>query len=188
MTDLINKVDRFLIKEDGFMEKLSKSLEAQRLHDLRNNFSDYMRDVGKSGDLLSLLLMEYKIVEKDLNRHSNSKAMTESLETALVELDIVKDHIELVSDPIQYQVINRDHKSPKYRKNGLPYDGARKAMASHYTRLGNLDKSRLTSAEKSIIDVRRENIKVMQKLYEKMQAKAIGIDLSHGNKSKNTNE
>lgn len=50
-------------------------------------------------------------------------------------------------------------------------------MASHYARLENLDKERLTSVEKSIIDMRRENIKAMQKLYEKMQAKAIGVDL-----------
>ncbi|OPB28372.1 hypothetical protein [Bartonella sp. WD12.1] len=51
-------------------------------------------------------------------------------------------------------------------------------MASHYTRLGNLDKSRLTSVEKSIIDARRDNMKVMRRLYEQMQAKALGIDLS----------
>ncbi|WP_406604108.1 hypothetical protein [Bartonella gliris] len=50
-------------------------------------------------------------------------------------------------------------------------------MASHYTRLGNLDNARLTFniilAEKSIIDVCRDNMKVMHKLYEKMQVKAI---------------
>ncbi|WP_317993766.1 hypothetical protein [Bartonella gliris] len=38
-------------------------------------------------------------------------------------------------------------------------------MASHYTRLGNLDNARLTFniilAEKSIIDVCRDNMKVM---------------------------
>ncbi|WP_244427613.1 hypothetical protein [Bartonella queenslandensis] len=51
-------------------------------------------------------------------------------------------------------------------------------MASHYTRLGNLDKSGLTIAEKTVIDVRMNNMKVMRKLYEKMQVKALGIDLS----------
>nr|CBI80383.1 conserved hypothetical protein [Bartonella sp. 1-1C] len=35
-------------------------------------------------------------------------------------------------------------------------------MASHYTRLGNLDKSRLTDIEKSIINVRRDNMKAMR--------------------------
>ncbi len=51
-------------------------------------------------------------------------------------------------------------------------------MFSHYTRLGNLDKARLKTVKKAIIDVRRDNMKVMCRLYEKMQAKAIGIDLS----------
>ncbi|WP_336294019.1 hypothetical protein [Bartonella sp. CB169] len=46
-------------------------------------------------------------------------------------------------------------------------------MASHYTRLTNLNKARLTTPEKSIIDARKENMKTMRKLYEKMQAKAI---------------
>ncbi|OPB28387.1 hypothetical protein [Bartonella sp. WD12.1] len=51
-------------------------------------------------------------------------------------------------------------------------------MASHYTRLGNLNKACLTEVEKSIIDTRRDNMKIMRKLYEQMQAKALGIDLS----------
>ncbi|AQX31555.1 hypothetical protein [Bartonella schoenbuchensis] len=51
-------------------------------------------------------------------------------------------------------------------------------MALHYTRLGNLDKAHLTAVEKSIIDARRDNMKVMCRLYEHMQAKALGIDLS----------
>ncbi|AQX31547.1 hypothetical protein [Bartonella schoenbuchensis] len=41
-------------------------------------------------------------------------------------------------------------------------------MASYYTRLGNLDKARLTAVEKSIIDARRDNMKIMHKLYEQM--------------------
>ncbi|CAK01403.1 hypothetical protein [Bartonella tribocorum] len=137
---------------------------------------DHIRDVGKNGDLPLLIDTESDFIKDDLLRYANSKAMVSSLETALIEIGVVKDHIKLVSNPEKYDAINRGHSLSKHRKGGLPYDEARKAMASHYTRLGNLDKARLTSIEKSIIDVRRENIKAMQKLYEKMQAKAIGID------------
>lgn len=137
---------------------------------------DHIRDVGKNGDLPLLIDTESDFIKDDLLRYANSKAMVSSLETALIEIGVVKDHIKLVSNPEKYDAINRGHSLSKHRKSGLPYDEARKAMASHYTRLGNLDKARLTSIEKSIIDVRRENIKAMQKLYEKMQAKAIGID------------
>ncbi|WP_254475489.1 hypothetical protein [Bartonella sp. B1098] len=103
--------------------------------------------------------------------------MISSLKTALMEIDVIKKHVVLVGDSVQYKVINEAYSLSKNRKGGLPYDEARQAMSSHYTRLENLDKSRLTSIEKSIIDVRKENIKAMQKLYEKMQAKAIGVDL-----------
>ncbi|WP_246792486.1 hypothetical protein [Bartonella grahamii] len=145
---------------------------------MRSNLCDHIRNVGKSGDLSSLLDTESDLIKDDLLRYANSKAMASSLETALTEIDVVKDHIKLVSNPEKYDAINRGHSLPKHRKGGLPYDEARKAMASHYTRLGNLDKARLTTVEKSILDVRRDNMKVMRKLYEKMQAKAIGIDLA----------
>ncbi|WP_254475461.1 hypothetical protein [Bartonella sp. B1098] len=137
---------------------------------------DYIRNVGKNSDLPLLIDTESDFIKDDLLRYANSKAMVSSLETALIEIGVVKDHMRLVSNPEKYDAINRGHSLSKHRKGGLPYDEARKAMASHYTRLGNLDKARLTDIEKSIIDVRRENIKAMQKLYEKMQAKAIGID------------
>ncbi|WP_407965850.1 hypothetical protein [Bartonella sp. C271] len=146
---------------------------------VRNDLHNHICDVGRSGDLSLLLDTEHKVIKNDLFRYANSKAMFASLRTALTELDVIKKHVELVSDPMRYKAINEAYSLPKNRKGGLPYDEARQAMASHYTRLGNLDKSRLTSAEKSIIDVRRDNMKVMRKLYEKMQAKAIGIDLSH---------
>ncbi|WP_254474087.1 hypothetical protein [Bartonella sp. B1098] len=102
--------------------------------------------------------------------------MISSLKTALTEIDTIKKHVAFVENPKKYEVINEAYSLSKNRKGGLPYDEARQAMASHYARLGNLDKARLTDIEKSIIDARRENIKAMQKLYEKMQAKAIGID------------
>lgn len=104
--------------------------------------------------------------------------MISSLKTVLMEIDVIKKHVILASNPAQYKTVNEAYSLSKNRKGGLPYDEARQAIASHYARLGNLDKSRLTSIEKSIIDVRKENMTVMRKLYEKMQAKAIGIDFS----------
>ncbi|WP_246257386.1 hypothetical protein [Bartonella gabonensis] len=143
----------------------------KKLHSVRNDLRNHIRNVGKNGDLSLLIDTERSLVENDLLRYANSKAMISSL-----EIGVVKDHIKLISNPEKYDAINKGHSLSKHRKGGLPYDEARKAMASHYTRLGNLDKARLTDIEKSIIDARRENIKAMQKLYEKMQTKAIGID------------
>ncbi|WP_375703687.1 hypothetical protein [Bartonella sp. AD13SXNS] len=148
----------------------------KKLHDVRNDLCSYLRNIEKSGGLSLLIDTERSLVENDLLRYANSKAMISSLKTALMEIDIIKKHIILVSNPAQYKTVNEVHSLPKNRKGGLPYDEARQAIASHYARLGNLDKSRLTSIEKSIIDVRKENMTIMRKLYEKMQAKVIGID------------
>ncbi|MBB4076785.1 hypothetical protein GGR08_001094 [Bartonella fuyuanensis] len=148
----------------------------KKLHDVRNDLCSYLRNIEKSGGLSLLIDTERSLVENDLLRYANSKVMISSLKTALMEIDIIKKHIILVSNPAQYKTVNEVHSLPKNRKGGLPYDEVRQAIASHYARLGNLDKSRLTSIEKSIIDVRKENMTIMRKLYEKMQAKAIGID------------
>ncbi|WP_375634857.1 hypothetical protein [Bartonella sp. MM100QHHN] len=140
-----------------------------------NELYDHVCDVGRSNNLPLLISTERKIVKNDLFRYANSKSMAGSLRTALAEIDVIKDHVMIVSDPKQYDIINRGHNLPKLRKNGLPYDAARRAMASHYTRLKNLDKGRLTDIEKSILDMRMNNMKVMRKIYENMQAKAINL-------------
>ncbi len=165
-------------REEIYVKKNNDTLAAKNLSDIRNDLCTHIRNVGKRGDLSSLLDTERSIIKSDLFRYSNSKAMSNSLKTALTEIDVVKKHVVLVGDPVQYKVINEAYSLSKNRKAGLPYDEARQAMASHYTRLRNLDKARLTSVEKSILDVRMNNMKVMRKLYEKMQAKALGIDLS----------
>ncbi|UTO27658.1 hypothetical protein [Bartonella harrusi] len=166
------------MQENSYVKILDEASISKKLHDVRRDLCGHIRNIGKSGDFSLLLDTERGLVENDLLRYANSKAMTSSLKTALTEIDVIKDHLELVSNPEKYDVINRGYSLSKHRKGDLPYDEARKAMASHYTRLGNLDKARLTTIEKTIIDVRRDNMKAMRKLYEKMQAKAIGIDLS----------
>ncbi|WP_236829034.1 hypothetical protein [Bartonella schoenbuchensis] len=145
---------------------------------MQRKLCDHVRNVGQSKDLSLLFNTEYNIVSDDLLRYANSPEMKSSLKTALIEMDVIKKHIVLAADPDQYTFINEAHSLSKHRKNELPYDEARQAMASHYTRLGNLNKSRLTVVEKSIIDARRDNMKVMRRLYEQMQAKALEIHLS----------
>ncbi len=165
-------------REEVYVKNINDTLAAKRLCDVRNDLCSHIRNVGKKGDLSSLLDIEHSIIKSDLFRYSNSKAISNSLKTALTEIDVVKKHVELVENPEKYKAVNEAYSLSKNRKGGLPYDEARQAMASHYTRLGNLDKARLTTVEKAIIDARRDNMKVMRRLYEKMQAKAIGIDLS----------
>ncbi|UTO27845.1 hypothetical protein [Bartonella harrusi] len=160
------------------MESLDETIEARRLYGARSDLCNLICAIGRSGDLSLLLAAECNIIAEDLNRHANSSAMVSSLKTALIELNVIKKHVKFVADSEKYQLINEGYSLSKNRKNGLPYDEARQAMASHYARLSNLDKSRLTAVEKSIIDARKQNIKTAQRLYEKMQEKAIGLKYS----------
>ncbi|MDR2838882.1 MAG: hypothetical protein LBV49_10035, partial [Azonexus sp.] len=81
----------------------------------------------------------------------------------------------LVGDPEKYRTIDQGHSLPKHRQNGLPRDEARQALLSHYTRLGNMDTSRLSDEEKTCIHVRQANLKTGVGLYAKMQAGALGL-------------
>ncbi|MDR3323177.1 MAG: hypothetical protein LBS89_03135 [Zoogloeaceae bacterium] len=57
----------------------------------------------------------------------------------------------------------------------MPLDEARQAFKSHYARLSNLDKSRLSDDDKKIIDARKTNIFNAIKLYIQRQAKTLGV-------------
>ncbi|ALE03500.1 hypothetical protein [Bartonella ancashensis] len=161
------------------MEANAETFEVKALHELRTDFYNHVLSIGQSGDLSLILEAEYNIVVEDLKRHANSPGMISSLETALIEINSIKKHMKIVVDPVKYQIINEAYEFSKNRKKGLPYDEARQTLASHYTRLNNLDKARLTIEEKSVIDARKRNMKIGRQLYEQMQAKILGVDLPH---------
>ncbi|WP_375614782.1 hypothetical protein [Bartonella sp. AC535YNZD] len=71
----------------------------KKLHDVRNDLCSYLRNIEKSGGLSLLIDTERSLVENDLLRYANSKAMISSLKKALMEIDIIKKHIILVSNP-----------------------------------------------------------------------------------------
>ncbi|WP_336294018.1 hypothetical protein [Bartonella sp. CB169] len=95
------------------MRDIQKSAAFKRLYNVQNNLYNYLRKVGKNGDLSSLLDIEHHIIEDDLLRYANSPEMTSSLKTALTEIDVIKEHTKIVADPVQYQSINKDHSLPK---------------------------------------------------------------------------
>ncbi|WP_273757054.1 hypothetical protein [Bartonella sp. MM73XJBT] len=78
------------------MQSLEKVLIAKKLHSVRSDLCGCLHNIGKSGDLSSLLGAERSLVENDLLRYANSKAMISSLKTALTEIDVIKKHVVLV--------------------------------------------------------------------------------------------
>ncbi|MCW5222207.1 hypothetical protein D5041_00935 [Verminephrobacter aporrectodeae subsp. tuberculatae] len=111
--------------------------------------------------------------------------MTNSLKAAIGELSVAERHIGIVDDPQKYRAVDQAHSLPRNRKGGLPLDEARQALASHYTRLNNLDKARLVDDEKKVIDARKTAVFEAVKLYTARQAKTLGVDLAQGKKRGN---
>jgi len=99
--------------------------------------------------------------------------MVNSLKLAEEELEAVERHLELVANPAEYRLIDRGHSLRKKRENGLPLDDARSALASHRSRLQNMDKSRLDEDEKQIIEERKATMGAAIELYAKLQTTAL---------------
>ncbi|MDR2012886.1 MAG: hypothetical protein LBQ20_07580 [Rhodanobacter sp.] len=178
MSGSFRDLDRLLVAEKDAAVELEVTAPAEQLREARNELLAHVRKVGRGGDLSSIIGTERAIAEGDLLRYANSREMEKSLTMALSEMTAIEKHMAVVAEPKRYQAVNEAYSLPKNRKNGLPYDEARQAMASHPARLGNMDKARLSMEEKSIIDARKDSMKAAQKLYEQMQAKALGVDLA----------
>lgn len=173
--EVLGRLDRLLSSEEGMLDVLNQSSAARRVSHTRCEILQLVREVTAQADLGLIVACERSIVSGDLDRYANSLPMTRSLTTALNEIAAIGRHIDLVDDPVRYQMIDAAHSLPKNRRNGLPYDEARQALASHLARLGNLDKSRLGDDEKQIIDARRAALREAMKLYEARQARTLGV-------------
>jgi len=171
----LNELERLLTREDGYMQEATRTQASKRLQTVRASLQEHVATVSQTGNLALIIAVEKVIVDGDLKRHANSPAMVKSLGTALSELGVVEKHLELVADPVRYRAVNQAYSLPRNRHHGLPYDEARQAMASHHTRLGNLDKSRLSADEKALIDARKAGMKTAIHLYTKLQAHMIGV-------------
>jgi hypothetical protein len=169
-------LERLLAREDSRTSQLRKTLQAQQLHDVREDLLRHVRKAGQSGDLQLIVATERAIVEGDLTRYANSKAMANSLKTALTEISVIERHIGIVDDRARYQFVDQAHSLDRNRKGGLPYDEARQALAGHYARLDNMDKSRLDDDEKQIVDARKSAMFAAGKLYAERQARILGAE------------
>jgi hypothetical protein len=174
----LEKLNRLLVVEEDFTLKLNKTRAAKNLQGSRNDLLTHVREVGRSGDLSLIVTTEQAIVEGDLSRYATqSPPMTKSLEAAINEIASIERHIHIVDDHAKYQAVDQEHSLPKNREKGLPLDEARRAFRSHYVRLNNLNRARLSEEEKKIIDARKSNIFQAGKLYAERQAKTLGVDL-----------
>jgi len=102
--------------------------------------------------------------------------MVGSLKTALQAIAVIERHLALVASAAAYRIVDQSHSMAKNRKAGLPFDEARQALASHYTRLENLDKSRLDETEKETIEARKALIAQAIACYARRQMQVLGLE------------
>jgi hypothetical protein len=144
------------------------------LQRVRQDLTDHVRAAGRSGDAHLILATEQAFVDGDLDRYANSSGMISSLAAAQVEIDAVMTLLPVVEAPERYRKeIDAAFRLPKNRRGGVPNDEARQALRSHTARLMNLDKSRLTSEEKAILEARRASLVLAEKLYARLQVEAL---------------
>jgi len=178
MKQSLNALDKLLAREGGVALELKETAAAKKMHGARTALLEHLQQVSQSANLPLIIATERTIIEGDLGRYTNSQPMANSLKNALAEIAAIERHIEIVDDREKYKAVDQAHSLLKNRKGGLPYDEARQALSSHYTRLNNLDKSRLDDDEKRIIDTRKSAIFVAGKLYAERKAKSLGIELA----------
>jgi hypothetical protein len=174
--DFLPQLARILTREAGWTKAQSVTNATKSLQKTRGRLLDHVREIGKRGKLESIVSTEKVIVESDLEHYANSKGMFSSLNAALMELAAIEKLLSIVDDKTGYKQVDRAYSLPKNRENGLPLDEARQAFKSHYARLGNLDKARLSEVEKKIIDARKNNMLNASKLYAQRQARTLGIE------------
>ncbi|MDR3056473.1 MAG: hypothetical protein LBU53_13960 [Zoogloeaceae bacterium] len=179
MTENISivQLQRLLVIEGGWFKEHAVAPSSKKLNKARSNLLDHVKRVGKSEDLALMVASEKAIVEDELTNHANSKGMVSSLNAALAELTATEKLLAIVDDEARYKQVDQSYSLPKNREKGLPLDEARQAFKSHYARLNNLDRARLSEDEKKIIDARKSNMFQAGKLYAQRQTKTLGVDL-----------
>lgn len=174
-TGLTEKFERAFTKEWVLTQEVERTAPAVQRSKTRQRIAKMVKDVGKSGDLVSIITVERQFLENDLAQYANSGAMANSLKTALVELSAAEKTIPLTADPVLYAAVDQSHGHPKSRKGQLPNDAARQFFSSHAARLLNQDKARLDADEKLILEARKNNMRMAEKLYIPLQMRGLGI-------------
>jgi hypothetical protein len=173
--DILKALDSATIRENVVIAELKATDTAHRLAITRAVQLVAVQAAGRRGDIATIVAGERIFLQNELEQHANSAGMKGSLTTALEEISAIERHLPLVADPAQYQAVNNTHLLKGNRKGGLPDDEARQAFRSQIARLGNLDKSRLSLEEKSVLAARRRNFQIGEALYQRLQQHALGL-------------
>ena len=139
----------------------------------RKKVIEGLQNLQQRDDIVESLTGEHYILEAELEYHGNSSIMIKSLNNAMDELDAALRMVERVRKPEEYRITNEDADLEKNRVGDLPNDQARQFFRAQFARLKNIDKSRLSDSEKDVLKARRDNLRVAELHYIRLQEKAL---------------
>ena len=174
-TGLIDKIDELLLDERTLAAAIANSRHAKVQEVTRTELTATLGQLRNTGDIDQILDIERSLLQNDLDHYKTSRAMISSLQKALTEHQATTKLVAFVRDPAAYQAINDGYTLPKNLLGNVPHDEARQYFRSHVTRITNWDSARLDQAEKSVLDERRSNIRVAERIYTQLQREALGL-------------
>lgn len=174
-TGSIATFNLLLLDERGAWLEHRAAPSAADLAKRRDAIHTHLKEVGQSGNIELIITTERALLVTDLTLYANSGAMTNSLKTAMTELQAAEKSLPLVHDPVLYRAVDDSHGHPKSRTGGVPNDAVRRFCTSNAARLLNMDKSRLDKEEKAIIDIRKLNMRAAERIYAAKQREALGL-------------
>ena len=120
-----------------------------------------------------ILLIERRFLSEELEHLAAMPKKVLSLRLALSQLDATINLLHAIRETTSYQYADLFFTLAKNRVHGMPRDEAQQFFCSHAKRLDNLGIGRWEGAEAGLINGRISNIKVAQRLYTKLQRKAL---------------
>ncbi len=170
----LDEAQELLVYEQRALLNLLKIKEVEDVSKAQSSLKNFLVEVSTTGDIDTLFQVEKALLTNELEYYSDTPAMISSLAAAVKEVDAAIVMLGAVRDPSTYQHFNSTlYTLPKTRKGELPLDPARMFFASHLSRLQNLDKSRTSNNEKSVIAARIKTVRAAQKIYIGLQRQAL---------------
>ncbi len=156
----LDKAHELFLLEQRALRNLSRVEQAETVDKAQTKLKNFLVEVSTTRDIDTLFQVEKALLTNELEYYSDTPAMTSSLTAAIKEIDAAIVMLGAVRDPSTYQHFNSTlYTLPKTRKGELPLDPARMFFASHLSRLQNLEKSRTSNNEKSVIAARIKTVR-----------------------------
>ena len=174
-TDLVNAEIAATLefrKSSGY--QAGKAIDGAR--EARAKLLSVLHEAARLQDIDALLAIERIFLAQEREQLSEAPKKTASLNKAISEIDAAIAMLPHVRDSDDYRLANIYFSLPHNRFRDLPKDQAHQFFASHFTRLGNVEKHRMEEGERQLIAARTGNVKTAQQLYTEFQRRILAGD------------